>query len=70
MNKRGDKTYKAKTHLEHLAIGTKQDKEWLKKNVGCHCKSKSAKSQRQGMIRRWRRGIKQTLHKLLYKQED
>lgn len=71
MNKRGDKTYRAKTHQEQLAIGTKQDKEWLKKNVGCHCKSKTAKSLRQNMVRRWRRGVRQMLHKLINQpQED
>ena len=69
MNKKGDKTYKAKSFQEQLAIGTKTDREWLKKQT-CRRKSESPKSQRQHMIRRWRRGIKQTLHKLIYQTEE
>ena len=70
MNKRGDKTYKAKNFSEQLAIGTKEDKEWLKKRVGCHCKSKKPSAFRKDMIRRWRRGVKQMLHKMLNQPEE
>lgn len=56
MNKRGDKTYSSKHYYEALAIGSKEDRDWLRKD-----KLESPKKLRKNMIRRWRRCLKQEL---------
>lgn len=56
MNKRGNKTYKAKHYYEFLAIGDIGSREWLKTD-----KKENVKAMRKAMVRRWRRGLKQSL---------
>lgn len=65
MEKDTYKKYGAKHYHESLAIGSKLDRDWLKKD-----KMESPKEVRKGMIRRWRRKLKQQLSNSLLEEEN